>query len=106
MAGAAPGLAAGQAGSLPAQVGEMQMLVADQARTLELASGAVALCRKALKPDGVFLVKAFHGEAFDELLRGLKAAFGKIKVVKPRASRGESAETYVLARSLRADRVR
>ena len=32
MAGAAPGLAAGQAGSLPAQVGEMQMIVADQAR--------------------------------------------------------------------------
>src|ERR1019366_754628 len=32
MAGTAPGLAAGQAGSLPAQVGEMQMIVADQAR--------------------------------------------------------------------------
>ena len=35
MAGAAPSLAAGQAGSLPAQVGEMQMIVAYQARALE-----------------------------------------------------------------------
>src|SRR5919108_1897712 len=64
----------------------------DQARWLELAEGAVELCRKALKPDGVFVVKAFHGEAFNELVRGLKAAFAKVKVVKPSASRGESAE--------------
>ena len=35
MAGAAPGLAAGRAGRLPARVGEMQTIVADQARALE-----------------------------------------------------------------------
>ena len=74
----------------------------DQARWLELAEGAVELCRKILKPDGVFLVKAFHGEAFDELMEHLKTAFVKVKVVKPSASRGESAETYVVARGLRA----
>jgi 23S rRNA (uridine2552-2'-O)-methyltransferase len=55
-----------------------------------------------LNPDGVFLVKAFHGEAFQELLALLQRTFGKVKVVKPPASRGESAETYVVARSLRA----
>jgi 23S rRNA (uridine2552-2'-O)-methyltransferase len=70
----------------------------DQARWLELAQGAVELCRKALKPDGVFVVKAFHGEAFDALIERLKAVFEKVKVVKPPASRGESAETYVVAR--------
>jgi len=74
----------------------------DQARWLELAEAAVDLCRKVLKPDGVFVVKAFHGEAFDALLERLKAVFKKVKVVKPPASRGESAETYVVARSLRA----
>lgn len=74
----------------------------DQARWLELAEGAVELCRKGLKPDGVFVVKAFHGEAFDALMQRLKAAFAKVKVVKPPASRGESAETYVVARGLRA----
>lgn len=70
----------------------------DQARWLELAQGAVELCRKTLKPDGVFVVKAFHGEAFDALMERLKAVFEKVKVVKPPASRGESAETYVVAR--------
>ncbi|HEV3010269.1 MAG TPA: SAM-dependent methyltransferase, partial [Burkholderiales bacterium] len=57
--------------------------------------------RKMLKPDGVFVVKAFHGEAFDELRERLKAVFKKVKVVKPSASRGESTETYVVARDLR-----
>ena len=73
----------------------------DQARLLDLALAAVELCRKVLKPDGVFVVKAFHGEAFDELLERLEAVFKKVKVVKPAASRGESAETYVVARALR-----
>lgn len=74
----------------------------DQARALELAGAAIEFCRKALKPDGVFLVKAFQGAAFEELLGGLKRNFSKVKVVKPSASRGESSETYVLARNLRA----
>ena len=74
----------------------------DQARLLELARAAAELCRKVLKPDGVFVVKAFHGEAFDELVEHLEALFKKVKVVKPPASRGESAETYVVARAVRA----
>ena len=74
----------------------------DQARWLELAEGAVQLCRKVLKPDGVFVVKAFHGEAFEALMQRLKAVFVKPKVVKPPASRGESSETYVVARGLLA----
>jgi 23S rRNA (uridine2552-2'-O)-methyltransferase len=72
----------------------------DQARALELAGAAVDFCAKALKPDGVFVVKAFHGGAFDDLMKRLRATFAKVKVVKPGASRGESAETYVVARSL------
>jgi 23S rRNA (uridine2552-2'-O)-methyltransferase len=73
----------------------------DQARLLELLGAAIDFCYKALKPDGVFLVKAFHGEAFDSLMARLKASFRRVKVVKPLASRGESAETYVVARGLR-----
>ncbi len=74
----------------------------DQARALELSGAALDLCRKLLKPDGVFLTKAFQGEAFGELVENFKAAFSKVKVVKPSASRGESRETYVVARNLRA----
>ncbi len=72
----------------------------DQARALELTTGAIDFCCKVLKPEGVFVVKVFHGEAFEEVLKRLRATFGKVKVLKPLASRGESAETYVLARSI------
>jgi 23S rRNA (uridine2552-2'-O)-methyltransferase len=72
----------------------------DQARQLELALAAVDFCRKSLKPDGVFVVKAFHGGAFDELVASLRSSFSKVRVIKPTASRGESAETYVVSRSL------
>ena len=73
----------------------------DQARLLELTGAALDFCSKALKPDGVFLVKGFQGEAFDQVLERIKRAFLRVKSVKPPASRGESAETYVVARGLR-----
>jgi 23S rRNA (uridine2552-2'-O)-methyltransferase len=69
----------------------------DQARALELSSAAIDFCSGFLKPEGVFIVKAFHGEAFEALTARLRARFRKVKVVKPHASRGESAETYVVA---------
>jgi 23S rRNA (uridine2552-2'-O)-methyltransferase len=72
----------------------------DQARSLELSLAALEFCGKALKPEGVFVVKAFQGEAFDDLVAALKDRFKKVRVVKPSASRGESAETYVVARLL------
>jgi 23S rRNA (uridine2552-2'-O)-methyltransferase len=73
----------------------------DQARLLELAEAAIDVCRKVLRRDGVFLLKAFHGEAFGEVRERLNKTFQNVKVVKPPASRGESAETYVVARGLR-----
>jgi len=74
----------------------------DQARSLELALAATAFCRKALKPDGVFVVKAFQGEAFEQVRSELQRTFRNIAVRKPSASRGESRETYVVARGLLA----
>lgn len=73
----------------------------DQARSAELLLEAVQLCRKVLKPNGVFLAKVFQGEAFEEVLRALKDAFQTVAVRKPAASRGESRETYFLARGVR-----
>ena len=73
----------------------------DQARAAELSFAAMDFCQKALKADGVFVVKAFHGGAFDEVLQRLKHDFGKVNVRKPEASRGESKETYVVARNPR-----
>ena len=74
----------------------------DQARVLDLSLGAIEICRKALKPDGVFVVKAFQGEAFEDLRARLKEVFMKVRVIKPPASRGESRETYAVARGLLA----
>jgi|SRR5688572_19197116 len=72
----------------------------DQARVLELSLGAIDVCRKALKPDGVFVVKAFQGLAFEEVRSELQRAFRTVAVRKPPASRGESRETYAVARGL------
>jgi 23S rRNA (uridine2552-2'-O)-methyltransferase len=72
----------------------------DQARLLELTGAAIDFCRGVLKPEGLFLVKAFHGAEFGEITARLKKTFTRVKVIKPSASRGESAETYVLARGL------
>ncbi len=72
----------------------------DQARAAELTLAAVALCKRVLKPEGAFLVKVFHGEAFDEVLGALKMTFKTVATRKPSASRGESRETYLLARGL------
>ena len=76
--------------------------VSDQARTMELAEIARDFALLHLKPDGAFLVKIFQGTGYDEYFRSLRQAFQKVVVRKPDASRDESAEQYLLARTLRA----
>lgn len=76
----------------------------DQARAAELSHAAIDFCQKALHARGVFVLKAFQGEAFDEVLQRLKQVFGKVDVRKPGASRGESRETYVVARGIQSER--
>lgn len=73
----------------------------DQARAAELVRTAIDFCREHLVPDGKFLTKAFHGESFDELRAELFSAFRSVQTLKPSASRGESRETYLLARGLK-----
>ena len=57
------------------------------------------MARKVLKQDGVFLVKVFQGEGFDEYLRELRSYFKSVTVRKPKASRPRSREVYLLARA-------
>jgi len=76
----------------------------DQARAAELSFAAIDFCGKALNSSGVFVLKAFQGEAFDEVLQRLKHHFGKVNVRKPAASRGESRETYVVASAFHTKR--
>jgi 23S rRNA (uridine2552-2'-O)-methyltransferase len=75
--------------------------VSDQARSMDLAEIAFQFATLHLKRDGVFLVKIFQGAGYDDYLKALRKAFGKVVVRKPEASRGESAEQYLLARGLK-----
>ena len=70
----------------------------DQARAAELVELAASLAVELLKPSGVLLVKVFQGEAFEGIVANLKGAFRSVSVRKPGASRGESRETYLVAR--------
>ena len=70
----------------------------DQVRAAELAQLALEFAGEVLKPSGALLVKVFQGEAFDEVLAEARRAFQTVVVRKPGASRGESRETYLLAR--------
>ena len=73
----------------------------DLPRVMYLAELALDLARTVLKPGGAYLVKVFHGEGYEELLRELKSNFSSVKVRKPKASRARSSEIYLLAAGFR-----
>ncbi len=69
----------------------------DQARAMALVELATEAALEYLKPDGMFVVKVFQGEGFDDWMRGLRQTFVTVKVRKPDASRARSREVYVVA---------
>lgn len=73
----------------------------DQANAAALTGLAIEFCCNGLKPDGVFVVKVFQGEAYPELLSRMKETFRTVITRKPEASRGESREMYLLGKGLR-----
>jgi 23S rRNA (uridine2552-2'-O)-methyltransferase len=71
----------------------------DQPRTLALLDEALLFAREVLRPGGDLLLKAFQGEGIDAYTRDLRTHFKTVKTVKPKASRPESREIYLLARN-------
>jgi 23S rRNA (uridine2552-2'-O)-methyltransferase len=71
----------------------------DQPRSLALLDEALLFATEVLRPGGDFLVKAFQGEGIDAFTKELKSRFKTVKTIKPKASRPESREIYLLARS-------
>ena len=69
----------------------------DQPRSMALIDAAARIAGEVLNPGGAFLTKLFQGEGQRELEEWLKARFGRIKRLKPKASRPESREIYLLA---------
>jgi 23S rRNA (uridine2552-2'-O)-methyltransferase len=75
--------------------------VVDQPRSMRLAELALEMAAGVLKPGGGALIKVFQGSGFEELVRTARAGFGRVKLVKPPASRTRSSEMYLLAMQFR-----
>ncbi len=69
----------------------------DALRTLNLAECVVDLADNILPRGGGLLLKAFQGAGFTEFLQSVKQKYDKVRVVKPKASRAQSREVYILA---------
>jgi 23S rRNA (uridine2552-2'-O)-methyltransferase len=71
----------------------------DHARQIELARCALRCARELLKPSGNLLVKVFQGSELREFQLEMKSSFRFLRIVKPPATRRESAELYFLGLS-------
>ena len=70
----------------------------DHARSIDLAAYALEITKCVLKPGGNFVVKVFQGDLFETFTREVSAYFRFVKAFNPRASRKQSAETYIVAK--------
>ncbi len=73
----------------------------DHLRIMHLVEIAADFAVKVLAPGGVFIAKVFQGGTEHELLAILKQNFATTMHAKPKASRSDSAETYLMARGFR-----
>jgi 23S rRNA (uridine2552-2'-O)-methyltransferase len=73
----------------------------DQLRIVGLVELAADFASEVLTPGGFFLAKVLQGGAEGELLARLKREFATVRHVKPKASRADSAELYLLATGFR-----
>lgn len=69
----------------------------DHLRTMALVEMAWDFAKDVLAPNGHFIAKVFQGGTGNELLNQIKPHFKTVKHVKPKSSRKESPETYLVA---------
>lgn len=73
----------------------------DQPRAMYLCELALDFARNQLVPGGSMMLKVFQGEGFDPFVRDMREAFTSMVTRKPKASRQQSREVYLLGRHLR-----
>jgi len=73
---------------------------ADAARMADLVDLALLFAREQLRTGGCLLVKSFQGTGFSQQVEAFKRSFRRVHIRKPKASREESAETYLLGKGL------
>jgi 23S rRNA (uridine2552-2'-O)-methyltransferase len=69
----------------------------DHMRIMALIEAAYPFACEVLRTGGIFIAKTFQGGAEKELLTQMRKDFTTVKHAKPKASRADSAEMYVLA---------
>lgn len=74
----------------------------DANASLLLNELALDFALEHLHQDGVFVTKAFQGSGYSQFIQACKQHFKSVAQRKPEASRGSSAEMYVVARGLKA----
>jgi len=76
---------------------------ADVPAMLNLADMVVEIALNALNDSGNLLIKLFQGKGTDDYLRDIRGHFDKVRIIKPKASRSNSREIYMLATNLKKE---
>lgn len=74
---------------------------ADSARIQHVCDLALDFACNHMRPEGALIVKAFHGSGFSQIVESFKQHFQRVVERKPKASRGKSSETFLVARGLK-----
>jgi 23S rRNA (uridine2552-2'-O)-methyltransferase len=69
---------------------------ADQYRSYELFMRALGLATVVLVPGGQFVGKIFQGQEFEDARNAAREVFGKVRVIRPQATRNESYEVFLV----------
>ena len=78
----------------------------DAARMADLVETALDFAALHLVATGALVCKVFHGSGYSQLVERFKQQFRVVKAIKPAASRGKSAETFLVGIGLKDTRVR
>ena len=73
----------------------------DSIQTGELCKEAMIFAKDLLKDKGYFISKIFMGGTFNEIVAEGKKYFKEVKVFKPKSSRKDSRESFIICKNLR-----
>ena len=73
----------------------------DSIQTGELCIGAMVFAKDLLNENGYFISKIFMGGTFNEIVAEGKKYFKEVKVFKPKSSRKDSKESFIICKKLR-----
>jgi len=73
----------------------------DAIYTGELCKEAMLFSKEILVKEGRFISKVFLGTSFNEIVAEAKTIFKEVKIFKPKSSRKESKESFIICKTLR-----